>query len=586
MTALRKLTTLPAIAADARCIVYVRVSDEDQAKEDRVSLQEQERECRAFAAKQGLTVDYVWADPGVSGRDESRLERLTNWCEAHARTRTAPGAIIVLNASRWGRFVHNANASAFYKYRLSRAGWTVEAAQQPNTGNRTTDGVLSVVHDAQAAAESEEKAYRAHTGMLGQAELGRWLGRAPFGYIRVAVNGDRKRTLQPFEHAAKGERVELAPGDPEAVRTIKLIFRRACEGAACKAIAQELNAAKVPGPFDVYRRTTVPHARKWRGCTVRAILKNPVYGGTYIWNRRKAADTPKGKRPTRPESEWKRLDGAVPALVDRATVKTVQEEFKRRTKQRRRVRSTAYLLTGLATCGRCGAPLVGGGGHAPNRFYKCGASDDDKSERLCPGPRRMTVNQTLLERTVVERVAERVASWVKSGTLAKVLDRLIGQRPNERQARATLDKQRREFEAKRDRLEDAVLDGTLSKERGKVKLAEIEAGLARVDRELTELRLEPKRSDLLKERDRLLRLAANFPARLRVADPVAARDLLGQWLAGVVVQAPKHKGGDLPVEFLWRQVPAVGSQLAGANPARPGPARRCSRAGCPRRCRR
>src|SRR5690349_262951 len=83
---------------DARTIVYCRVSTERQTKDDRASLDDQQRECTAFAAGRGRAVDYVWIDPGISGRDEERLERLTAWCEAHPR-RNERGLIVCLNAS-------------------------------------------------------------------------------------------------------------------------------------------------------------------------------------------------------------------------------------------------------------------------------------------------------------------------------------------------------------------------------------------------------------------------------------------------------------------------------------------------------
>src|SRR5712692_3916714 len=95
---------IPALPPDAATtIAYVRVSTADQAQGDKASLADQERECRAFAAKRQRAVDFVWEDPGVSGRDEDRLARLTAWCEAHP-LRSGRGLIVVLNESRWGRF--------------------------------------------------------------------------------------------------------------------------------------------------------------------------------------------------------------------------------------------------------------------------------------------------------------------------------------------------------------------------------------------------------------------------------------------------------------------------------------------------
>lgn len=587
--ALRQVAAASPVPADTRCLIYTRVSTEDQASDDKVSLQVQEQDCRAFAARLGFDSPALWPADHESGRSTARLERLTVWCEGHRRPATARGLIVALKRDRWERFVHNDNASAYYEYRMAQAGWDVDFALEPKSGNKTTDAVTAVVHKRQAAEESEEKGRRAYKGMLGQADLAHWMGRAPFGYTRVAVNKEgRRRTLKPFDHAADGEHVELAPGDAEAVRAVRLMFRRAREGANCKAIATELNEAKVPGPFNVYRRPNVKHALKWRSGTVRAILKNPVYGGDLVWNRRHTIgkqENGKDLREFRPASEWKRKEGAAPALVNRRTFKAVETEFTKRRRDRR-VRNTDYLLSGLARCGRCGSALVGGGGTAPNQYYRCSGADDDRTGTpQCVGKRRFMVNKVLFETTVMTRVAARIQHLVESGALAKTLDRLMGGRDDRRQARATLEHERQTLEAKRERLLDAVQDGTLTKDQVKARMADLEAAQTRVDRDFHELRLAPSRTDLMKERDRLLQLAADFPARLHHASPAAVHHVLGQWLAGVVVDPSARKGGPLPVSLTVRVVPTVGSQLAVDSPAHQAAGRRCWPAGSRPSCR-
>jgi DNA invertase Pin-like site-specific DNA recombinase len=165
-TALKLAVPAPPIPSDARCIIYTRVSTEDQADDDRASLAVQERECRAFAAKRGFTVDAVWSDPGESGRSTARLERLTKWCEAHRRASTARGLIIALKADRWGRFVHDEHANGYYKFRLAKAGWDVDFALEPTSENRAVRRVTAVIHEMQAEEESVGIGQRAYNGIL------------------------------------------------------------------------------------------------------------------------------------------------------------------------------------------------------------------------------------------------------------------------------------------------------------------------------------------------------------------------------------------------------------------------------------
>lgn len=562
MTLALKRPALRNVPTNARCLLYVRVSTDDQAREDKTSLADQERQCRELAERLGYPEAHVWADPGRSGRDAMRLEELASWCEANRRPTDKPGLIVYYHPSRWARFADPGDA-IYYQQRCKHAGWLTRCVTLPDSGNKGMNLAMASMGHGAATADNDERIRRVMMGMEQNAAKGYWQGRAPFGYERVAVKADgTRRPLKPFQHVANDEHAELIPGDPADVRTVRRIFQRLKEGATCKAVAAELNADKVHGPFNVYRRTAVLHALKWRGCVVRAIAKNPVYGGNYIWKRRSTEES--GKRGGwRPASEWRRIEGAttVPALVDRATFAAVQEEFKRR-KKAKRVRSTEYLLTGLATCGRCGRPLVGGGGHAPNRFYKCAGGEDDKVSGPVCGPPRMTVNQVLLETEVVAQVGKRVKELVANGALAKVLDRLIGERGDVRKARNTLEQEQRALEAKRDRLLDAIADGTVKKDVAKGKLAELDAALARVDRDMHELRLEPSRAALVAERDRLLAMAADFPARLRRAPLVTRRALLAQWVSGLVVGAPARKGAPVEVRLTLRPVPAVGSQLA------------------------
>ena len=275
--ALRFPTEVPS---DARTIIYRRVSTDDQAKDDLASFPEQERQCRAYAADLHRVVDHLWDDDGVSGRDESRLERLAAWCEGHRRADGDRGLIIALKRDRWARFVHDANASAYFEYRMRRAGWDVAFALERKTGNKTADAITASLHTSMASAESEEKARRASVGMLAQARVGHWQGRAPFGYA-LAVDGKHRK---------------LVDGDPGDVATVRRIFARFTAGATLQAIAAELNATKVPGPFDQHPSHTWrfesrrPPCGRWTSSAVRSILGNPTYTGRVVYKPRHMND--------------------------------------------------------------------------------------------------------------------------------------------------------------------------------------------------------------------------------------------------------------------------------------------------------
>jgi DNA invertase Pin-like site-specific DNA recombinase len=538
---------------DARCIVYTRVSTEDQAAPDKASLADQERECRAYAEQHGWTVDYLWTDAGVSGRDEARLERLTRWCEQHPRRDAQGGRIVALNASRWGRFVHNPHTSEFFKYRLRKAGWLVEFPQQPSTGHRTTDGVLGVIHDAQAAQESEEKGYRARMGMVGAAEKGYWTGRPPFGYQRVAVDQKttRERKLEAYEHAAGGERVKLIPGPARDVATVEEVFRLAARGVPLEQIAKRLNQLGTPGPWRRYGNNwRSGKAPEWTLANVKAILTNPAYLGDLVFGRRAPDDD--GERREAPREEWVVVENAWPALVDRPTWGKINAAIGAR-KGQRRPRVVRYVLSGMVICTRCGSRLIGGGGSRPTAtdparfaFYKC---------PRCREP-RVYVSRALLEGQVSEIVTAHVREVVRTGfdralneALAALRRRGAGHDQEAQRERAVV-----QLRQQRDNLVAAVARGTLREDEARTMLETVRRDLEALEVEQHAGRFALRRWTLTtRERAQLKAMALNFPQQLARADLATARALLGYWIADAYVDSTRRTG-----RVVLRRAPLAG----------------------------
>src|SRR5207253_2091146 len=98
--------------------------------------------------------------------------------------------------------------------------------------------------------------------------------------------------------------------------------------------------------------------------------------------------------------------------------------------------------------------------------------------------------------------------------------------------RADLEAAQGRLAAQRTAIVRKIASGLITDDDAAEALTEIKAELMRIDADLHQLRLEPKRADLKAERDRVLKLAADFPAILRRADPARARELLGHWVEG------------------------------------------------------
>lgn len=563
-------------APNARTIAYVRVSTDAQAAEDRASLPEQEAQCRAFTKDRfEREVEHVWADLGISGRDESRLERLTAWCEGHPRPQADRGLIVALSRDRWGRFVHDDNAAAYFEYRLAKVGWDVDFVLAPKTENRTANVVMSSIYNRMAAAESEEKARRARMGMTDQASKGHWQGRPPFGYERVAISvTGKERTLAPYERAAESERVKLIPGNPSDARTVQRIFEWFAGGLGVEDIARKLNAERIPGPWVRYperrlRKDGTRGTNRWGGFSqVDKILANPAYIGQVRWWPK----TDHGQRRREPVV----TENAHTALVERDVWAKVQVRLNR--PRRERASPTRYLLTGLLRC-QCGELFVGAGGtkdYAPARngtHVQIGGKRSRDYRPVKPGergthvkttdreantcykcpkcrtPRSITVNRPWLEARVVELVSAHVAKVIKSGTFDEVLDELLAaQRGKRQQSRRDFAAERRELERSRQRLVGAVAKGLISDEDARLEMANIRDAAEALDAEEHRTRFEDRSSTLnTAERQRIKAMAKDFGKRIQKADLTTARSLLSGWVAQITVDGrqPRKRTGRL-----------------------------------------
>jgi site-specific DNA recombinase len=197
-------------------------------------------------------------------------------------------------------------------------------------------------------------------GLEGRVRQGRSGGGLCYGY-------DIVRELDPHGEAVYGGRsinkVEAA--------VVRSIFEAFAAGKSPRVIAREFNAQRIAGPG----------GRPWSDTTIRGhalrrtgILHNELYVGRLVWNKQRYLKDPTtGKRLARlnPETEWivqevpeLRIveDGLWHHVQNRlAAIRGSERVKKARANKFWLNRRPRHLLTGLTTCGDCGAPLTPGG---------------------------------------------------------------------------------------------------------------------------------------------------------------------------------------------------------------------------------
>ena len=295
-------------------VIYARYSSAGQRD---VSIEQQLRDVRAFAEREGYLVIREYCDRAKSGYKNvgSRTEFQRMMKDAES------GSFDTVLAWKVDRFGRSREDSAIYKGRLKRFGVSVVYAMEP-----IPEGAAGVLLEGmlEATAEwySRNLSENVLRGMQDNAN-------------KCLYNGGTR--VLGYRRGADG-RYEI---DPETSPIIRAIFDQYSEGLSAARIADDLNARGI---------RTVMDAR-WNSQTVLRILKNERYIGTYIWGSY-------------------RTENGMPAIISRAQWDAVQTSLHR---SRRVVRQgeTDYLLTGKLFCGHCGSTMVGdsGTGKSGSKFY-------------------------------------------------------------------------------------------------------------------------------------------------------------------------------------------------------------------------
>lgn len=321
------------IARILTAIIYLRVSDERQA--DGGSLDNQEKECRLWAAKEGYTIVAVFREEGGKGgrMDRAKLTDALIFCAKHK-----PDIFIVFKVDRFSRGTKNHFA---IKAVLAKYGTSLRSATEP-IDDSPVGNLIETILAGTAQFDNEIRGQRTKGVMEDLAKQGYWQHQAPFGYLnhRDALG---RPTLAP--HPKEG---------PLVTKAYKM-FTEA-----------RLNEVEIAKKLSAYA------GRKVHPQQVHRILNNPTY---YGWNV--TGLTPEG------------VQGQQKALIDEKTFLTVQHIKAGSRKhtahaQRRHKFNAEFPLKPGLVCPRCnrfkitGSNSKGkGGNYFP--YYHC-------SDPSCRGP--------------------------------------------------------------------------------------------------------------------------------------------------------------------------------------------------------
>jgi DNA invertase Pin-like site-specific DNA recombinase len=288
----------------ARAVQYLRASSGLQA----CSIEQQEVAIAAYAALRGFDLIDTYSDAAISGltlKARPALRRLI--ADVLAPTRRFD-VILVYDVSRWGRF-QDIDQGAHYEFLCRKAGVAIHYCAEAfeNDGSPEAN-LIKQVRRAMAAEFSRALSKRVRLAKDQVVAKGFVVSAPPFAIQREVIgrDGRARGVLARGEFKASvGLRTRFTPGPPDAVETVRKIFRLyAVTGLSLAALVQQLNAEQAPSPSGA----------GWTRERLRRVLRNEIYAGVYTYGRRRYR---LGVRSTDAEAPPRRTEMALEPIVPR-----------------------------------------------------------------------------------------------------------------------------------------------------------------------------------------------------------------------------------------------------------------------------
>ena len=420
--------------------IYIRVSTQEQASEEKVSIPNQLRDCKDLCERKGYHVVDDYVDAGYSSKSKDRPEYQRMIADLKA------GRIKGVIAWKWDRLGAGRGI-----YPLMDA---IEEAPGPITIETVTEGVISPLMLSMLTSFRAQVLKDQHDRLMSAGAARLEQGKAYGGYERFGYDYDADSGTWAINE--------------EEARWVRLIFQWYTEGVKTKEIRHRLITEGVP------QKQAISLKRPWQEKIIREILKNPAYTGKVIvtWG-----DVP--------------YEIPCPAIVSEAVFRKAQKRMDHNRTWRDHNKKLPYLLSGLLKCAHCGTHWTATGCRfrykdgqrykrkTPVRRYRCGTGHNYPSE--CPHSK--SINADLLEQVTWDAITDflRDGESVKEKIDKRVAE--LRETREERQAEAD------RLEAKFNELQQERQWLILQARKGTISQADFEAQIATLDTERAELTL-------------------------------------------------------------------------------------------------
>ncbi len=284
-------------------------------------------------------------------------------------------------------------------------------------------------------------------------------------------NGEYTGAFTPYGYKKdENDRNRIVP-DLYAAGVVKDIFRMKLNGMSQAAIAERLNGKGILSPME-YKHSLGIHIQDhfktheqagWSSVSVRRILENEVYVGTLVQGRHSTPNHKIKKIVDKPEEEWIRIEDSHEPIISKREFAIVQRLLGMDTRTSPN-EDEVYVLSGLAVCADCGAPMVKRNVPAGGKVYSYYICSKNAATKEC-GTHRIPKEK--LENIVFEVLKVHIANVLDAGRILEYIDTVPFQeleiRELERQKEAKEQEIQRCREL-RNMLYEDLKDGIVSKE--------------------------------------------------------------------------------------------------------------------------
>ena len=322
--------------------LYERLSRDDEAAGDSVSIQTQKTVLRDYAQQHGFSNCVDYPDDGYSGGNFDRPA----WKQLIADIEAGMvSAVIVKDMSRVGR---NYLQTGYYTevYFPQNNVRFIAIANNVDSNDQSTAEFapfLNIMNEwyLRDASRKQKQAYRARV-------------KSGVPATNQVIYGYRKDP----------ERKHHWIVDEEAAEVVRKIFRLAASGLGVQHIAETLHKEHIERPAaymqrkgyaDHEFRPSLNRPYDWNASTVSAMLKRPEYLGHSVSFRHSNISYKTKKQKENDPSDWVVLENTHEAIVDQELFDLAQRN--RRTVRRVDKTGKPNILTGLVFCADCGTKM-------------------------------------------------------------------------------------------------------------------------------------------------------------------------------------------------------------------------------------